>query len=303
MRVGYLCMPSAFSAAPLAALLEAGENVRFVMRPLGRESRRLSRLDPESAHESWLRTRNRMSDADPFSVAERYGVPRYVVGDASSFLVEDLIRRERIDLFVIAFFNQLLRPNILRLLPLGAVNAHPSLLPRYRGPAPLFWTFRDGRAETGVTVHQLAAGEDDGPIILQSPHPLPTGMTGEALIHELSALAAHGFLATLRALRRGRLVTTPQDPRCVVRAPRPSLDDLRLNPQLSVARIYGFVRGVGRWNPIYVGEDDHRIRVVDADGVRPGARLPSSWVLSGNRLQFQCADGVVDLNVPDGAAS
>src|SRR5262249_53701889 len=93
---------------------------------------------------------------DPFALAEEHRIPCYLVGDASGSRAMALLRRHPADIHCVAFFNQLLRKNVLALPRLGTVNLHPSLLPAYRGPAPLFWVFRDGARETGLTLHLVA---------------------------------------------------------------------------------------------------------------------------------------------------
>lgn len=295
MRVGYLCMQSEFSTKPLAALLDRGVDVRFVMRPLPREHRRAVTLLRETRSSAELGTSAVGPRADPLALAERAGIPRFLVGDASSALVTGLLAKERVDVLVVVFFNQLLRPEVFEPLPLGAINAHPSLLPRYRGPAPLFWTFKDGATESGVTIHRVARGEDDGDVIVQSPEPVGFGMRGEALVEVLGAHAARGIVEALGKLGSGTLTTKAQDAAEATRAPRPSREHLVVDPSLPARRVFAFVRGVGRWNALTFTAGGETLRVVDALDLDEEGRMPGDWALQRDVLLLRCAPGVVAL--------
>ena len=191
MRVGYLCMESVFSVRPLQAMLRAGHDVRFVMRPIGPlATRRQAILRRHRGFDVAVRRLLGRDDGeaarrDPFTVAANADIPAWIVGNASAPAAVKLVERERVDVLVIAFFNQLLKPAMLAAARFGAVNLHPSLLPAYRGPAPLFWTYRDGAAESGLTVHRVGPGEDDGAILAQTAVPVPFGMPGEELVDAL----------------------------------------------------------------------------------------------------------------------
>lgn len=294
MRVGYLCMQSEFSTRPLRALLDAGHDVRFVMRPLSRDLRRAPVLSRDADDGETLA---RDEEKDPFALAARAGIPRFLVGDASSAPAQRLVEAERVDVLVVAFFNQLLRPALYERLPLGAVNCHPSLLPRYRGPSPLFWTFRDGCEETGVTVHRIDRGEDDGDVLLRAPEPIPFGVRGEELVRALGAHAARGAVKAIEGLASGTLRPTPQDPRRATHAPRPTGEALLVDPSLPARRVFAFARGVGRWNALRFQAGGAPLRVLDAVSLDEEGRLPGDYALKGDTLILQCSPGTVTLRV------
>lgn len=304
VRVGFLCMESVFSVKPLEAILAAGHDVRFVMRPIGgMETRTRPVLKRHRGFDVAVRRAlgiERTRDdptRNPLAVAAERDIPAWLVGDASSPASLSFIRRERVDVLVIAFFNQLLKPPVLEAAPAGAVNLHPSLLPKYRGPAPLFWTFRDGLHTSGLTIHRVAPGEDDGDVLLQEEVALPLGTAGEDLVDELAERAARMTVAALRSLDGSgpALPARPQDPREATRAPRPSPQDLLVDPHLGARRVFHFVRGVGRWNPLYAEVGGSRVRVVDAVELDEEKRLPGEIALVGDLLHLGCDDGVVVL--------
>jgi methionyl-tRNA formyltransferase len=301
LRLAYLCMESVFSVQPLEALLAAGHDVRLVLRPLGPLS---TRKDPvlrrhrgfDIAMRRLLGVQPDEHRTNPLAVAADRNIPAWLCGSVNTPMVRDLLRRERIDLVVIAFFNQLLSATTLQVAPLGAINLHPSLLPRWRGPAPLFWAFHNGDTETGLSIHRVSPGEDDGELISALPIPLTPGTAGEDLVDDLAVLAAaHINDAVMRVAAGER--GTPQDESLATRAPRPGPDDVIIDPSWPARRIYGFARGVGRWNNLVLSAGGEAHRVLDAIDVEEGRQLPGEQVLLGDELLLGTSDGVVRLLV------
>lgn len=292
-------MQSEFSAQPLEALLAAGHDVRFVLRPLSRAQRRAPvMLDPDEVENATHPDPAR----EPFLIAQRAGIPRFLVGDASSEPVRELVAKERVDGLAICFFNQLLKPSLLDLLPLGAVNAHPSLLPAYRGPSPLFWAFRDGREQTGVTVHRVSPGEDDGRVFSRTAIELPFGVRGEEIVPALAAAATQGIVDAVSRMDADERDLKAQDHARATRAPRPDAEAKRVDPSLGARRLYHWVRGVGRWNRLRFDASGVPLRATDALEVSDTATLPADYALVGDRLTLRCPDGAVVLRVSAAAA-
>ena len=311
-RVIFMGMDSRFSTRPLLALIRSGARVEAVVKPLGGIG--LRRADMAArvpglmtrVREHWERLWQPESAAatpdhgvpeDPFAIAEAHGIPCYVVGNASGPRAERLLRRHRADVYCVAFFNQLLRANVLALPRLGAINLHPSLLPAYRGPSPLFWVFRDGQATTGLTVHLISPGEDDGDILAQEPVPLTDGLRGPALLDEMARLGELMAPEAVWSLFEGRARPTVQAASLGFRKPRPSAADCRLDFTQPCRQVFNFVRGVGAWMLLTATVGHDTFEVVDAEGLAPGEVLPADHVLSGTSLMVQCADGVVVLKV------
>lgn len=301
LRIAYLCMESVFSVRPLEALLAAGHDVRFVLRPLGPLS---TRQDPvlrrhrgfDVAMRRLLGVRADEHRTNPLAVAADRDIPAWLCGSANTPQVRDLITKERVDLIVISFFNQLLKPATLQAAPLGAINLHPSLLPRLRGPAPLFWTFRDGHVETGLTIHRVAPGEDNGDVVMALPMPLPPGTMGEDLVDDLAELAATHITTAVDRVGAGDK-GAPQDESQATRAPRPTDADVVIDGTMPAQRIFNFARGVGRWNNLVVHAAGETHRVLDAIDVDESRRLPGDQVLLGDELLLGTCEGVVRLLV------
>jgi methionyl-tRNA formyltransferase len=130
------------------------------------------------------------------------------------------LRELRPDLVCIAIFPKLLPPELTGLASLGAVNLHPSLLPRHRGPLPLFWTYHANDPVAGATVHYASQNFDAGDIIVQQNVPLPRGYPVAKLDADLAQCGATALGAAVELLANGRVPRVPQDEGSASYAPR-----------------------------------------------------------------------------------
>lgn len=301
LRIAYFCMESVFSVRPLEALLQAGHDVRCVVRPIGPLS---SRNDPvlkrhrgfDLAMRKLLGMSEQEPRTNPLALAADKDIPAWLCGDVNTPAVHKLLVRERIDLIVIAFFNQLLKRPTWETARLGAVNLHPSLLPRHRGPAPLFWTFKDGDDETGLSFHRIAAGEDNGALLKSVRVPLDLDTAGEDLVDDLAAIAATHIGSVVSDVAAG-VVGEVQDERAATRAPRPTAADVVIDAAMPAERIYRFARGVGRWNTLTTHAFGQELRILDALDLDDRRIMPGQHVLIGDDLLLAVNDGVVRLRV------
>jgi methionyl-tRNA formyltransferase len=305
-------MDSEFSTRPLLALLNSGVQVKAVVKPLGGVSLRKTNVASRvpslmtRLREAWMRLLTGAAPLptdpagvpeDPFAVAEAWGIPCYVVGDASGDRAHRVLSSLDVDVHCVAFFNQLLRRNVLRLPRLGTVNLHPSLLPAYRGPAPLFWMFKDAVRETGVTLHLVAPGEDDGDVLLQAPMVLEDGTRGPDLLKHMAIKGADLMVQGVWALHRGDAKPVHQDASRAFRSPRPGGEDLRVDFTRPARDVFNFVRGVSQWMPLFAQVGTDRVDVLDALHFEAGTTLPSEVAYTGNTLLARCADGMVALRI------
>lgn len=301
LRIGYLCMESVFSVRPLQALIVAGHDVRFVLRPIGALSTRRDQV--LKRHRGFdlrmrrlLGLKNNEVRTNPLAVAADRDIPAWLCGDASAPQVQNLVRRENVDVLVISFFNQLLKPALFSIPALGAINLHPSLLPLWRGPAPLFWTYKEGNESSGLSIHKIAAGEDNGAVLRLLPCALPLGMAGEDLVDELADLAAAHVVGAVEDVARG-MVGVAQDEARATSAPRPTEQELLIDGSLPARRLFHFARGCGRWNPLWCDVLGDRLRVIDADSYDDSMSMPGEHALIGDLLHLGTVEGVVRLKV------
>lgn len=157
----------------------------------------------------------------------------------------------------------------------GVLNVHPSLLPEWRGPAPLFWQLRAG-ARTGVTLHRMDAGLDTGPVVARRPVRLGDGIRTPAAEGLLASAGAELLAA---ALRSGELAGEAQDESWATRQGWPGAPDLRVPDSWPARRAFNFIRGAERWGPFVIETGGERLPVAEALGQqaaepepRPGER-------------------------------
>jgi methionyl-tRNA formyltransferase len=199
---------------------------------------------------------------------------------------------------IVACFPRRIPPAWLAQPPLGWLNVHPSLLPAYRGPAPLFWQLRDGTRHTGVTVHFLDAILDTGDLARQQAVALPDGATGPALDRLLGTAGGDLLVETLAALAAGSQPRTPQPPGGSAQ-PWPIPADFALDPGWTARRSFNFLRGTGEWGRPYTLQAGGRIyRLQTALGWDAAGVLPAPVVSARDGvLQVQFTPGTVTVTV------
>lgn len=204
----------------------------------------------------------------------------------------------RPDVLVVAAYGQILPRSVIELARLGAVNVHASLLPRYRGAAPIQWAIARGETETGVTTMQLDEGLDTGPVLLQSRTTIGPDETAGELLPRLATLGATLLLETLDRLNAGRLVSTPQDPTRATHAPRLRKEEARLDWSRSAQELACRVRGFNPWPGAFTAWRKGRLSVWRSRASAASASPPAPGRLlgrDGDGLLVCCGEGVLAL--------
>lgn len=158
------------------------------------------------------------------------------------------------DLIVVAAFGQILRPEVLNLPPFGCVNVHASLLPRWRGAAPIPAAILHGDFQSGVTIMLMDSGVDTGPILSQRALPLAPDETAASLEKKLSYLGAELLLETLPTYLAGELNPYPQDDSQATYAPLLKKEDGRLDLTQSITYLERQVRAMNPWPGAFYDE-------------------------------------------------
>ena len=140
----------------------------------------------------------------------RYGIPVYQPKKVREEEFQVVLRELNPDLIVVVAFGQLIPKSILELPRYGCVNVHASLLPKYRGAAPIQWAVIDGEKESGVTIMKMDEGLDTGDMIAKTVVPLAADETGGSLFDKLSQVGAQLLLDTIPALEEGTVVCEKQ---------------------------------------------------------------------------------------------
>jgi methionyl-tRNA formyltransferase len=205
-------------------------------------------------------------------------------------------------LAVLADYGQIVPPVLLD-LPHGALNLHPSALPRWRGASPVPATILAGDAATAVTIIRMDAGLDTGPIVAEAPVSLAGDETAPDLEARLAILAADLLAESLDAWLAGALVARPQPPEGVTLTRPLRREDGRLDPSLPAAALERRVRAYLPWPGTFLDSEGERLAVTAASLApsEPGD-IPGRLVLHGDRPALATADGrlVLDAVTPSG---
>jgi methionyl-tRNA formyltransferase len=204
----------------------------------------------------------------------------------------EFFKRLQPDAVVIIAYGQIIPPRLIELPRLGWVNLHASLLPAYRGAAPVNWAIVNGEMSTGLTTMQIDAGLDSGPILLQRALDIGADETAPELAQRLAEAGAPLMIETLRKLDRGEIVPVIQDHTQATLAPRLKKEDGRINWWHTAAHIYNRIRGLEPWPGAFT---TFRGRLCHVWG-RPAAAVaraeaPGTLFASGGELQVACGEG------------
>ena len=225
-----------FAAVALAALHAAGIEIPLVLTQPDRPAGRGMQLQASPVKQFALA--HQIPVAQPTSLRLDGKFPE------QAKQAHDLLRATAHDVMVVAAYGLILPPSVLAIPPLGCINIHASLLPRWRGAAPIHRAIEAGDAETGITIMQMDAGLDTGDMMLVAREPIsPQDTTGE-LHDRLAALGGRLIVDALLRLAEGRLTRTPQPDEGVSYAAKISKDeaalDLRLPASTLLRRIHAF---------------------------------------------------------------
>jgi methionyl-tRNA formyltransferase len=204
------------------------------------------------------------------------------------------------DLIVMVAFGQILKKAVLNLPPKGIVNLHGSLLPAYRGAAPINWAIINGDTESGVTSMFTEAGVDTGPMLLKHSVKITTDMTAEDLARELSEVGAPLIVETLEKIQAGTIVPERQDDAKATFAPMLSKELGQIDWSKGATTIHNLVRGLVPWPGTYTNFRGLPMKIVKTSlelsedaltKAKSMASEPGVLVESGKHLFVKCGGG------------
>ncbi len=273
MRIAFLGTP-AFAVPALDALAVAGHEIAVVVAQPDRPAGRGQELR-EPATKGWALARG-VPVLQPLKV--RDGVLAAQLGALSP------------DLLVVVAYGRILGEDLLRLAPQGAINVHASLLPRYRGAAPIQWAVAEGERETGVTIMQMDAGLDTGDILLQRTLAIGDD-DAEALAPRLAALGGAALVEALGLLETSAILPVRQDGERATLAPVLEKEHGRLDFRLPAARLAARIRGFRPWPGAFTSVGGRTLKVHAAVAME-GAGLASGVArATGAGILVGCGEG------------
>lgn len=279
MRVVFMGTPD-FSVPTLVEIIGQGHEVVAVYTQPPRKAGRGMELTQSAVHQK----------------AEQFGIPVLTPpnfkdpADIDAFIAHD------VDIAVVVAYGLLLPKSVLDAPHHGCLNLHASLLPRWRGAAPINRAIMANDAETGVMVMQMAEGLDTGPILMAERLTIDADMTAGDLHDHLMTLGADLMVRALGGLSRGGLTAQPQSTQGVTYAHKLSKDETRIDWTQSASAVHNHIRGLspfpGAWSEIDIAGKMQRLKVLRSRLV-DGSGAPGTVI--DDRLTIACGSGAVQL--------
>ncbi len=280
MRIVFFGTP-AFAVPSLQALFDGPDSVVGVVCQPDRPAGRGQHLQPPPVK----------------LLAAAHGVPIAQPEKLRSGSFPDLLRSWQPDLAVVAAYGRILPRDLLDVPRLGCINVHASLLPKYRGAAPIQWAILRGEVVTGVTIMRLNERMDEGDILLQREMPIAPDETYGELQDRLAALGAEALREALEGLRAGTLHGQLQDHAAATLAPLIAKEDGRIDWSRPAVEIARMVRAFNPWPSAFTSLGDKRLKVHRARASNDTVTAAPGTVLSrGGDLRVATGQGVVTVD-------
>ncbi len=203
-------------------------------------------------------------------VALEHGIPVYQPRRIREAEEVEILRKIPADIFVVAAFGQILSQEILDMPKYGCVNIHASLLPKYRGAAPIQWAVIDGEEKTGITIQQMNAGVDTGDILYVKEYTLDPKETGASLFDKLMVLGAEAIVEVLPLIEAGKITPVPQNEAEATHAAKLTKQLGELDFTKSAVVLERLVRGLNSWPSAYTFFRGKQLKIWEAEVVEAG---------------------------------
>ena len=291
MKIVFMGTPG-FAAASLERLYDDGHEIAAVF------------TQPDKARDRGLKT----SRSPVKRLADAYGTTVYQPTTLKDEQIVELLRGMRCELIAVVAYGKLLPREILSMPPLGCINIHGSLLPKYRGAAPVQWAVLNGESETGVTSMVMDAAFDSGDILLSKKTLIGENETAEELYDRLSMIGAELLSETVDALAMGKVERIPQNSADATYAPPLDKTMSPIDWSATAASIKCKVRGLTPWpiaTTVLSGTvcKVFSVDVLDTPDATAGKKPGDIVSADKNGIAVACADGAVlikELQAPGG---
>ena len=291
LRIVYMGTPE-FAVPPLNALADGPEKVVGVITPPDRRRGRGKKSHPPAVKVA----------------AEEAVLPVFQTDDVNEDRALEQLEEWNPDVIVVCAFGQILSPDLLEFPEQGCLNIHASLLPRYRGAAPINWAIVRGEEETGVTIMEMDEGLDTGPMLLKKKTLIGPLETAGELHDRLAKMGAELIVDVMRLIHLDSLNPVAQDDEKSSYAPMLSKEDGNIAWDQTADEVAQQIRGLNPWPGAYSyyrtddGDDErvkfHLARTVDAAEHDVADNIPGGTVVRANRrdgqLWIAAGEGVVD---------
>lgn len=199
------------------------------------------------------------------------------------------------DVICVTAYGKIIPKSILELPKYGCINVHPSLLPKYRGAAPVNWTIINGEKLTGVTIMQMDEGMDSGDILLVREFAIDDEDDASVMLDKLSYIGGEMLVETLLLLSKGRLNPVKQDESLVTYAPMLKKSDGELNWEKSALEIINLIRGFNPWPGTFTKLGDKTLKIYKAKVVEGQGKPGEVLFCNKNNLHVATGDGAIEV--------
>lgn len=280
MKIIYMGTPD-FAVAPLEAIIKAGHEVTAVVTQPDKQKGRGKEVQ--------------MTPVKVCAISHNIPVLQPVKIKAPEAISE--LSQYPADVFVVAAFGQFLSEEILTMPRFGCVNIHASLLPAYRGAAPIQWAVINGEERTGVTVQQMAKGMDTGDILLKKEVTVATDETGESLHDKLMEAGAELIVEVLLLIERGELTPVKQEEALVSYAPKLTKEMGLLNFDKDAVSLERLIRGLNSWPSAYTIYKGKTLKIWEAQVLSDNQGKAPGEIMEVGREYFDVATKEGSLRV------
>ena len=233
----------------------------------------------------------------PDRPAEEKGIPVFQPVSLRPQENQQLVADLQADIMVVVAYGLILPKAVLEMPRLGCLNVHGSLLPRWRGAAPIQRALWAGDRETGVTIMQMDVGLDTGDMLYKLSCPITAEDTSATLYDKLAQLGPQGLLATLTHIATGTATREVQDEEQVTYAEKLSKEEALLDWSLSAAQLERCIRAFNPWPMSYFVIDDQPVKVWKASVINTQAKAEPGTIIEANKqgIQVATAEGILNL--------
>ena len=285
MRIVFMGTPD-FAAVSLQRLLDAHFDVVGVFTQPDKPKNRGMKLQPSPVKE----------------IALANGLPVFQPEKMRDGTALAALQSLQPDILVVVAYGRILPDELLAAAPLGAINVHGSLLPKYRGSAPVQWSVLNGDAETGVSIMQMDEGLDTGDVLYCKKITIDPEETSGELFDRVTAVGAEALCETIPQIAAGTLTAVPQQHENATLAPMLNKEMAEFHLTDTATHIHNWVRGMNPWpGAWFITSGGKKLKVVScrvavAHGEAPGT------VLATKPLTVACSEGAIQLLevVPEG---
>ena len=281
MKIVFMGTPD-FSVPCLEALIEAGHTVSLVVTQSDKPKGRGHKLTPPPVKECAL----------------LHNIPVYQPEKMKDEEAFETLQAENADLFVVVAYGKILPKRILDLPKYGCINVHASLLPKYRGAAPIQWSIICGEEKTGVTTMQMDVGLDTGDMLMKKEVEIAKDETGESLHDKLSLAGKEVLIETVSALEKGTLVPEKQDDSLTCYAPMIDKSTAKIDFTKSAKEISCLVRAMNSYPYAQTTYEGKLMKIIFAEPVaqentgKPGEIL----AVKDGRMLIKCGIGAISVS-------